>query len=83
MLKFKWTITIKQMEHSVGSQLFFSSMGPRIWNGLLQSIINATSMDQFKKVLKTSLFKKPYNCYVMPAVVSVSCLGDKSLSHAK
>ena len=35
----------------------FSSMGPRIWNRLPQSIINATSVDQFKGLWNTFLFK--------------------------
>ena len=33
----------------------FSSMGPRIWNGVPQSIRNVISVDQFKGLLKTSV----------------------------
>ena len=39
----------------------FSSMGCRIWNGLPQSIRHATSVDQFKGLLKTFLFKRSYD----------------------
>ena len=39
----------------------FSSIGPRIWNGLPQSIRHATSVDQFKGLLKTFLFKRSYD----------------------
>ena len=39
----------------------FSSMGPRIWNGLSQSIRHATSVDQSKGLLKTFLFKRSYD----------------------
>ena len=39
----------------------FSSMGPKIWNGLPQSIRHATSLDQFKELLKMFLFKRSYD----------------------
>ena len=39
----------------------FSSMGPKIWNGLPQNIRHATSMEQFKGLLKTFLFKRSYD----------------------
>ena len=42
----------------LGHNSSFSSMGPRIWNGLPHSIGNATFMDQFKGLLKTFLFTK-------------------------
>ena len=46
---------------TLAHKLPFSSMGPRIWKGLPQSIRNATSVDQFKGILKSFLFKKSYN----------------------
>ena len=39
----------------------FSSMGPKISNGLPQSIRHATSLDQFKGLLRTFLFKRSYD----------------------
>ena len=39
----------------------FSSVGPKIWNGLPQSIRYATSVNQFKGLLKTFLFKRSYD----------------------
>ena len=42
----------------------FSSMGPRIWNGLSQSIRHATSVDQFKVLFKTFLYKRSYDLYI-------------------
>ena len=39
----------------------FSLMGPKISNGLPQSIRHATSLDQFKQLLKTFLFKRSYD----------------------
>ena len=39
----------------------FSAMGPRIWNELPQSIRQAVTLDQFKKLLKTLLFRRSYN----------------------
>ena len=44
------------------SEKAFSYMGPVLWNNLDNSIRNATSVDKFKKQLKTFLFKKVYNC---------------------
>ena len=40
----------------------FSSMEPRIWNGLPKSIRHATSVDQLKGLLKTFLFKNHMTC---------------------
>ena len=39
----------------------FSSMGPKIWNGLPQSISHATSVHQVKGLLKTFWFKRSYD----------------------
>ena len=44
------------------SEKAFSYMGPVIWSNLDNSIRTATSVDKFKKQLKTFLFKKVYNC---------------------
>ena len=44
------------------SEKAFSYMGPVLWNSLDNSIRTATSVDKFKKQLKTFLFKKVYNC---------------------
>ena len=42
----------------------FSSMGPRIWNGLPRRMRHATSLDQFKGLLKTFLFKRSYDLQI-------------------
>ena len=39
----------------------FSAMGPRIWNELPQSIRQAVTLDQFKRSLKTFLFRRSYD----------------------
>ena len=39
----------------------FSSSAPTLWNKLPRKIRNATSVDEFKTLLKTHLFKKPSN----------------------
>ena len=39
----------------------FSAMAPRIWNELPQSIRQAVTLDQFKRSLKTFLFRRSYD----------------------
>ena len=39
----------------------FTSMGPRIWNGLPKNLKEAASIEQFKSLKKTHLFKL---CYI-------------------
>ena len=46
----------------------FSSMGPRVWNGVPQCIRNVTSVDHFKKLLRTFLFKKSYTRVYQPVI---------------
>ena len=38
----------------------FASMGPRIWNGLPKNLKEAASIEQFKSLMKTHLFKLCY-----------------------
>ena len=38
----------------------FVSMGPRIWNGLPKNLREAASIEQFKSLMKTHLFKLCY-----------------------
>ena len=39
----------------------FASMGPRVWNALPRNIKAAASIEQFKSLMKTHLFKL---CYI-------------------
>ena len=38
----------------------FASMGPRIWNGLPKNLREAATIEQFKSLMKTHLFKLCY-----------------------
>ena len=39
-----------------------SVAGPKLWNELPESIKEAETVDSFKSLLKTMLFKRAYNC---------------------
>ena len=41
----------------------FQVASPGLWNGLPNDIRNAKTMDVFKSLVKTHLFRKAYACY--------------------
>ena len=41
----------------------FQVASPGLWNGLPNDIRNAKTMDVFKSLVKTYLFRKAYACY--------------------
>ena len=41
----------------------FQVASPGLWNGLPYDIRNAKTMDVFKSLVKTHLFRKAYACY--------------------
>ena len=41
----------------------FQVASPALWNGLPNDIRNAKTMDVFKSLVKTHLFRKAYACY--------------------
>ena len=41
----------------------FQVVSPGLWNGLPNDIRNAKTMDVFKSLVKTHLFRKAYACY--------------------
>ena len=49
-------------EKTLGDRAF-QVASPRLWNGLPYDIRNAKTMDVFKSLVKTHLFKKAYACY--------------------
>ena len=61
-------LPVSKCNTTLAHNSLFSSMGPRIWNGLSQNFRNVTSVDQFKGPLKTFLFKKSYTIVQQPVI---------------
>ena len=60
-LKFSFFLFTKTKK-TLGDRAF-QVASPGLWNGLPYDIRNAKTMDVFKSLVKTHLFRKAYACY--------------------
>ena len=60
------------------------NISPAIWQSYISAILDCLQNSKYcEAIMDDLLLFTPMKCYVMQAVVSVSCLRDKSLFHAK